>query len=109
MDNFLKLKDYESIMKGIAQLKSAYLMYCWQNKFGRGLWVFWPLISLIITFLGCCVIVGFFAKWYTNGILVIVARRVSFFIVSVPLCTNSLKELVNASVLSTGHNNNSEP
>jgi len=109
MDNFLKLKDYKSIIKGIAQLKSAYLMYCWQNKFDRGLWVFWPLISLVITFLGCYIIVSFFAKRYTNRILVIVAQRVSFFIVSVPLCINSLKELGNVSVLSTGHNNDSKP
>jgi hypothetical protein len=108
-DNFSKLKDYESILKGIAQLKSAYLMYCWQNKFDRGLWVIWPLISLVITFLGCCVIIGFFAKQYINRILIIVARRVGFFIVSVPLCTNSLKELGNVSVLSIGHNNDSEP
>ena len=84
-------------------------MYCQQNKFDRGLWVFWPLISLVITFLDCCVIVSFFTKWYTNGILVIVAWRVSFFIVSVLLCTNSLKELGNVSVLSTGHNNDSKP
>jgi hypothetical protein len=93
---FLKLKDYKSILKGIAQLKSTYLMYCWQNKFNRGLQVFWPLISLIITFLGCHIIVSFFTKWYANRILVIVTWRVGFLIVSAPFCTNSLKQLENA-------------
>ena len=97
MDDFSKLEDYKLRLKAISRQVCTFLINGWQNKFwiDRGLGVLTYRVDLVLTLLGCRIIVRFFAKWCTDRILVIDTWRVKFCTVTVLFCTNSLEDLGN--------------